>query len=289
NPVPDTSGNILGVIDGISPLGDISGWACEHGASRSIDIHVYAGGPAGSGTFIVAAKADLPSEQPVASACGDPTLTPHRFQFRVPTSVPASNYVGKKIYVHGINNRGNDLLVNSGNFTFIGQETSPQQPPVNNPPQNPPAGKKIYKLQDAAAKTELWPASYLLDDNKYSCYSSNPGDMNNSQGEFIAAWFNLGSIVTIDKVMITPRIVDGKTIGFPSSFRLYVTTPDNLSWMLVRDFNKTDLPKDANGDYLLQLPQSYQTWGIHIVPNQLGTDDFNHYYFQLCGLKAGYL
>lgn len=72
NPGPDLSGKVVGVVDGISAIGDVSGWACEHGASRSIDIHVYADGPAGSGTFIVAAKADLPSEQPVASACGDP-------------------------------------------------------------------------------------------------------------------------------------------------------------------------------------------------------------------------
>src|SRR5207248_1080752 len=125
-------GKITGYIDGApSRAGQprIVGWACAKYVARSIDVHVYAGGPAGSGTFVTAATANLASEPDVASACKLDGATALRFD--IPISA-ALNYQlrNKKIYVHGISPIGgsNDLIGNSGVFVF----PCPTSPPKLN-------------------------------------------------------------------------------------------------------------------------------------------------------------
>ena len=126
-------GAVVGNIDGIFPTASdaqhIPGWACAHGVAGSINVHLYAGGPAGSGTFVTAATANLASEPDVASACKLDGATALRFD--IPISA-ALNYQlrNKKIYVHGISPIGgsNDLIGNSGVFVF----PCPTSPPKLN-------------------------------------------------------------------------------------------------------------------------------------------------------------
>ena len=111
---------ITGVIDGVyytNGLTVASGWACDSGHPESIAVHLYAGGPAGTGNFVTAVMANLPSDGAVAAACGS-TGTNYRFQIEI-GSYQAEN-VAKTIYVHGISISGgpNYTIYNSGAFIF---------------------------------------------------------------------------------------------------------------------------------------------------------------------------
>src|SRR3989338_8260351 len=62
------------------------GWACDASDyNQPLQIHFYGDGPAGSGTFLGAATADIAAEAGVASACGGNAN--HRFQFNTPDSL----------------------------------------------------------------------------------------------------------------------------------------------------------------------------------------------------------
>lgn len=115
------AGDITGVIDGIYSAGDgsyyIAGWACVKYSEQSISVHLYLGGPAGSGTIIGGYAANSSSEPAVAASC-QANGSAYRFQIPIAQST-ASQYSGQAIYVHGINPSnylGNMLLVNSGVF-----------------------------------------------------------------------------------------------------------------------------------------------------------------------------
>jgi hypothetical protein len=117
------SNPVIGIIDGVSrdsmynPYHHVSGWACAYGLPNSIAVHVYAGGPAGTGQFVTAVTANATSDQYVAAACGS-TGTAYRFSIPLDSFLPA--HYGKTIYIHGISPNGgpNSLIGNSGSFTF---------------------------------------------------------------------------------------------------------------------------------------------------------------------------
>jgi RHS repeat-associated protein len=124
---------VQGNVDGISSGGIITGWACSSYLPQSIPVHLYLGGPAGSGTFIGSYPADQASEPAVASACG---VGSGSYRYRIPLSdTQRIQYGGKAIYIHGISPVGgsNNLLGGSGNFTvplfirnaqYVGQTVS---------------------------------------------------------------------------------------------------------------------------------------------------------------------
>ena len=64
---------IVGDIGGVTQDGNwnffIEGWACSVGVDASIDVHVYAGGAAGGGTFVASGRANLATDGNVANAC----------------------------------------------------------------------------------------------------------------------------------------------------------------------------------------------------------------------------
>ncbi|WP_268989338.1 NBR1-Ig-like domain-containing protein, partial [Xanthomonas vasicola] len=107
---------IKGGIDGVGYTA-ISGWACSTNLNRSIDVHMYLGGPAGSGTFAVATTASLPSDSGIASACSA-SGSNYRFSFPIDENFLIQNG-GKSIYIHGISPVGasNDLISGSGTFS----------------------------------------------------------------------------------------------------------------------------------------------------------------------------
>jgi hypothetical protein len=115
-----TNAGITGMIDGVYYVNGLTvaaGWACDYGRPESVAVHLYAGGPAGTGNYVNAAMANLPSEGAVAAACGS-TGSNYRFQIEI-GNYQAQN-IAKTIYVHGISLSGgpNWTIGNSGYFTF---------------------------------------------------------------------------------------------------------------------------------------------------------------------------
>nr|WP_155617039.1 RHS repeat-associated core domain-containing protein [Xanthomonas translucens] len=104
---------VKGHIDGIQNNA-IVGWACSTALRRSIEVHLYAGGPAGSGATVASAGANLPSEPGIASAC---SASGSNYRFSIPiTEDLIRNYGGKPFYIHGISPVGgaNNLIDGSG-------------------------------------------------------------------------------------------------------------------------------------------------------------------------------
>ncbi|MCD9033825.1 RHS repeat-associated core domain-containing protein [Luteimonas sp. Y-2-2-4F] len=109
---------VIGHIDGVFQLANGSyetrGWACEVGRAQSISVHVYAGGPAGSGTWVGATTALHASDSGVTQRCGTPG-TAHRFVMPLSVAV-RKQLANKKLYIHGISQTGgaNSTIANSG-------------------------------------------------------------------------------------------------------------------------------------------------------------------------------
>ncbi|WP_249027551.1 RHS repeat domain-containing protein, partial [Xanthomonas theicola] len=118
---------IRGNIDGLSGHADgryvIGGWACSSGWAASIDVHLYVGGAAGTGTFATAARADLASEPAVASHC-EASGTAYRFSIPISDALRTA-YPEQAIFIHGLSPLGasHALLANSGKFLL------PRMPP----------------------------------------------------------------------------------------------------------------------------------------------------------------
>src|SRR5437868_5377305 len=124
---PDNT--IRGYIDGVSYDGSqvfIYGWACAGGIAQSVWVHFYAGGPAGSGSWLTAAVANLWSEPAVAYACA---VGSGAYRYSIATPFGPEEMMrlgGLAIYAHGISPIGgsNRLLWNSGAVTLPGQRAT---------------------------------------------------------------------------------------------------------------------------------------------------------------------
>ncbi|WP_162125926.1 RHS repeat-associated core domain-containing protein, partial [Pseudoxanthomonas wuyuanensis] len=138
--VPGTT--IKGYVDGV--LNDsgsnyrIRGWACSTYMNSSINVHFYAGGQAGVGTFVGSYTANKASESAVATQC-QAQGTAYRYEIPL-TDAIRQQHGNKTIHVHGISPTGsgslNLLLTNSGSFSIpaLGGGTDPEPPfPDPNP------------------------------------------------------------------------------------------------------------------------------------------------------------
>jgi hypothetical protein len=114
-PPPDpepTTHSPKGYLDGVSADG-VWGWACDvDGPQAWIEVHVYIGGPAGSGAPGFATTANLDSEPAIEAECDGGRN--HRFNLAVPGGM--AQYQGQPVYAYGIDWNGdpNALLANSG-------------------------------------------------------------------------------------------------------------------------------------------------------------------------------
>ncbi len=96
---PVTGGNPKGYHDS-STCTLTYGWACDtDNYNQAIDIHFYKDGPAGTGTFIGSANANLPREAAVGAECGG--NSDHGFTFNTPDSL--KDGVSHTIYVYALN------------------------------------------------------------------------------------------------------------------------------------------------------------------------------------------
>lgn len=109
---------IIGNVDAVNADANwnysVSGWACSTGMPGSVSVHLYAGGPAGSGSFLGDTVANLASEPEVASRC-QTNASAYRFVFPINDDQRRA-FPNQGIYVHGISPVGKDnaLLSNSG-------------------------------------------------------------------------------------------------------------------------------------------------------------------------------
>src|SRR5436190_2227416 len=104
----------------------VSGWACAAGVAQSVWVHIYVGGPAGSGSWFSAGVANLGNEPAVLQACGV-GWGAYRYAIAVPFGAAEMMQLGaQKLYVHGISPIGgsNRLLGNSGVFGLPGSRAS---------------------------------------------------------------------------------------------------------------------------------------------------------------------
>jgi hypothetical protein len=114
---PVYSAHVAGIIDGVYNNSTVKGWACVTTLTKSIPIHIYVGGPAGSGKLLSGDVASDYSEAAVDKACQHQgSRARHRFSYTF-TNAQKKAYQGKKIYIYGIDKTySNRVLHNSGSF-----------------------------------------------------------------------------------------------------------------------------------------------------------------------------
>jgi len=97
--------NPQGYLDSVNDR-QIRGWACDKDEpSKSIEVKIYFGGPAGTGAYMVSAIASDPSEAAVKNLCGGGDN--HRYNVEVDdTMIDAITNGDGKVYVYGIDSMG---------------------------------------------------------------------------------------------------------------------------------------------------------------------------------------
>jgi hypothetical protein len=131
------AGPVIGVIDAVryeSGQYYVVGWACQQGARASIQVHLYAGHPAGGtppGTFVTPGMADIADEPAVDRECQDADGGKHRFKIALPNQLLRA-VQKKSLYAHGIavaGNVENAAIAGSGRFQFPAPKW-PADPPT---------------------------------------------------------------------------------------------------------------------------------------------------------------
>jgi YD repeat-containing protein len=125
-----STSTVMGTIEAVSTGANatVTGWACASGLAASIDVHLYVGGPAGTGTAIGAYTANQAGEQAIQDACHS-TGTLHRFSIPL-SEATRGDHAGEPIYIHGISPTGGDntLLAGSGSFVVPPSTLAPTAP-----------------------------------------------------------------------------------------------------------------------------------------------------------------
>lgn len=125
-PSISTSSQIAGHIDSVSLVGtglQVSGWACKRGNADSAVVHIYAGGPIETGTFVKSLTANLTAEAAVSTACNT-SETKYRFKALLSPS-EWQPHKGKTIYIQGIVSDRDDKSTTIGTIAKSGQFNFP--------------------------------------------------------------------------------------------------------------------------------------------------------------------
>jgi acetyl esterase/lipase len=136
-----------------------------------------------------------------------------------------------------------------------------------------------------------WPASAVIDDNPNTGWSSPVSDRTNSQGHVIIAWGNKSGWnnptndikpQSVFEVVMKARMLNGRPLAFPKSYKIHTT-----DWLgaRVKLLGTYSTQPDVNGNVIIPIENApIQVFGVKIEPTELGTDDYNNYYFQLVEL-----
>jgi hypothetical protein len=138
-----------------------------------------------------------------------------------------------------------------------------------------------FAMSTAYSNNALWPAANAIDKNAGTDFSSKGfATSANTNGTIFAAW--LAAPQTVKQIRIQARMYNGAALGFPASYGVYITAPDNSRWVPVA--TETAQP-DASGRVVIELPAAVKTYGVQIIPKTLGVDNLGHYYFQLAEVQ----
>jgi hypothetical protein len=143
-----------------------------------------------------------------------------------------------------------------------------------------------YSMAAAQSNDELWAGSMasVIDNNPGTIYSSgNFGSPANDRGTFLAAWLADGP-KSVNTVIMQGRNDSGRVQAFPSTYRVYISSPDNTAWV---DLGSYSNQPDVSGRLNLRLGGTYTTYAVLIIPTALGTDIYGGYYFQMADLGLG--
>lgn len=171
----------------------------------------------------------------------------------------------------------------------LGYGTLPSSPVANTPVTSGGGTSPlaVYENFGSAASSDfLCPANAAIDRNPGTSYCSRGHDSSaNNSGTDLAVWFGDGPH-PVNRVFLYARVNEGQVRAFPTHYHIYLTSPDNSSWIWAGEFWNQP---DASGMTGINLPLTYQTYGIRIVPVEYGKDEFGAYAFQLSELKLGYV
>ncbi|OGY99909.1 MAG: hypothetical protein A3C11_03230 [Candidatus Sungbacteria bacterium RIFCSPHIGHO2_02_FULL_49_12] len=223
------SSNWSSAIQGNGPKGShdasnatvSTGWTCDpDDYNQAITVHFYGDGPAGSGTLLGAATANLARESAVGDQCGGNAN--HGFSFSTPGSLKDGNE--HRVYAYAINigpATNNPLLAGSPKiipvvsggtiqgYKIIGN-TAQQNPPAaetvtldNGSPNtgnpyfftNVPAGNHTVKV----AVPSGWSVGYTLCINRTDCHGNTPTSGNSVNvdvpaGGYADLWWHYTSV-----------------------------------------------------------------------------------------------
>ena len=97
----------------------------------------------------------------------------------------------------------------------------------------------------------------------------------------LAGWFNAGKLL-ITKIVLKARKFNGTVMGFPQRYALYVTSPENTSWISLGEFITQP---NASGEAIIDVGQK-ECHGILIIPITVGADTNGNRYLQLAEVGA---
>lgn len=142
-----------------------------------------------------------------------------------------------------------------------------------------------YQMMNASSNDTLtqWPVASVLDGNPASNYSSTKfATAANDRGTFLAAW--MGGRAPVSHVLLLARNRNRDMVGdgFPVSYEVRLTAPDNSTWNHIGDYS---IQPDANGIVVIPLGGVYQTYGVLIVPKVIGVDPDGNHYFQMSEIQ----
>lgn len=149
----------------------------------------------------------------------------------------------------------------------------------------PGAATPNYKKLKSAVASEAigaFPASNVIYGDVRGFYSSFPfPDKAVGRPIYLAGWFESGKS-TISKIVLKARMYGSLVMCFPEKYNLYVTSPDNSSWVSLGEF--TTQP-NASGDATIDIGLR-ECHGVLVMPSVVGADFNGNHYFQLVGVGA---
>lgn len=142
------------------------------------------------------------------------------------------------------------------------------------------AFEKKYYFTAAWSNEGPATAANVIDDKGTTAYESNVFlSAANDRGALLMVSFDLTQgLLPLSHVVMRAHVANGRVVGFPQSYAIYVTSKDGSAWVYAGTF--TTQP-DQYGTAVVALGAVYQTSSVAIIPLTLGRDELGSYRFQL--------
>jgi cytochrome c peroxidase len=153
--------------------------------------------------------------------------------------------------------------------------------------------EKTYSITSVSSNNVLenWPTSNVNDGNENTAYSSNSSPSStNINNIYLVARIDSppASPKTVSAIFLRARMLNLNGVpvpmGFPAQYQIYLTSPNNSKWDLLGTFENQP---DSNGKVIINLATQRSTYGVMIIPTQLGKDNYGVYYFQMAEIAVG--